>query len=110
MPKDHIFCIPGNHDIDRERQKMCFVGARHFAQSQNQIDALLSLNEDVETLFKRQENYRHFQSSYLRNPPKDWTDDGLGYITSRHILKGGLGDLCQHHRHYIVFGKAFFRE
>jgi predicted MPP superfamily phosphohydrolase len=44
VPKDRIFCIPGNHDIDRERQKMSFYGARHFAQSQNQIDSLLRLS------------------------------------------------------------------
>ena len=65
VPREHIFCIPGNHDIDRERQKMCFLGARNFAQGQNQIDVLLSPGEDLETLLKRQENYRNFQRSYL---------------------------------------------
>lgn len=78
---DHVFCIPGNHDIDRERQKMCFAGARQFAQSQNQIDDLLSSREDMGTLLTREENYRSFQSSYLKNQPRDWTDDALGYIT-----------------------------
>src|SRR4051794_5457943 len=42
VPKERIFCMPGNHDIDRKRQKMSFLGARHFAQSQNAIDDLLS--------------------------------------------------------------------
>lgn len=27
VPKERIFCIPGNHDIDRERQKLAFLGA-----------------------------------------------------------------------------------
>ncbi|MDX5929275.1 MULTISPECIES: metallophosphoesterase family protein [Acidiphilium] len=80
VPADFIFCIPGNHDIDRERQKMCFAGARQFAQSQNQIDDLLSSREDMGTLLAREENYRTFQNTYLKNQPRDWTDDGLGYV------------------------------
>ena len=27
VPRGKIFCIPGNHDIDRDRQKMSFAGA-----------------------------------------------------------------------------------
>lgn len=81
VPKDHIFCIPGNHDIDRERQKMCFAGSRQFAQSQNQIDDLLSSREDLGTLVIREENYRDFQNSYLKKQPREWTDEGLGYVS-----------------------------
>ena len=62
VPKDRIFCVAGNHDIDRGRQNMCFRGARNFAQSQNQIDDLLSPGDDLETLLKRQENFRKFQT------------------------------------------------
>jgi 3',5'-cyclic AMP phosphodiesterase CpdA len=36
VPKATIFCVPGNHDIDRERQKMCFAGCRHALQSRSQ--------------------------------------------------------------------------
>lgn len=82
VQKDQIFCIPGNHDIDRERQKMCFAGARQSAQSQNQIDDLFSSREDLETLLIREQNYRCFQCSYLKTQPKDWTAEGLGYVTS----------------------------
>ena len=28
VPKERIFCVPGNHDIDRSRRKLCFKGAR----------------------------------------------------------------------------------
>lgn len=81
LPKDRIFCIPGNHDIDRERQKMSFYGARHFAQSQNQIDSLLASREEMETLIKRQGNYRMFQESYLKGQIRERTEDGLGYVS-----------------------------
>lgn len=33
VPNDRIFCIPGNHDIDRSRQKFCFVDARQSLQN-----------------------------------------------------------------------------
>jgi 3',5'-cyclic AMP phosphodiesterase CpdA len=82
VPRDRIFCVPGNHDIDRGRQNMCFRGARNFAQSQNQIDDLLSPGDDLETLLKRQEDFRKFQNSYLTGQARDWTADGLGYVSS----------------------------
>jgi hypothetical protein len=35
VPREKIFCIPGNHDIDRDRQKMSFAGARLKLQCEN---------------------------------------------------------------------------
>ena len=80
VPKERIFCIPGNHDIDRDRQKISFV-ARHFAQSQNQVDSLLSCREDMETLLRRESSYRKFQKSCLKGQTREWTEDGLGYVS-----------------------------
>src|ERR1700675_225927 len=81
--KDRIFCIPDNPDITRDRHKMCFLGCRHFAQSQNEIDELLTpRRDDLETLLKRQEQYRNFQSSYLTEQSREWTADWLGYVSS----------------------------
>src|SRR6266404_4562296 len=81
VSKERIFSIPGNHDIDRERQKMCFHGFRNFIRSQNQIDSLLSPGEDLATLLKRQESYRKFQEMYFTGQDRVWTDDGLGYVS-----------------------------
>jgi hypothetical protein len=107
VPKDRIFCIPGNHDIDRDRQKMCFLGARNQLQSQNQIDLLLSPDEDLQMLLKRQENFRTFQTSYFTGQDRTWTQDGLGYVScltiedvrvsivamdSAWLAEGGLSD------------------
>jgi 3',5'-cyclic AMP phosphodiesterase CpdA len=80
--KERIFCIPGNHDINRTRQKLCFLGARQFFQSVNQVDSLLHPGEELETLLKRQENYRAFQSSYFTGQERIRTSDGLGYIST----------------------------
>jgi 3',5'-cyclic AMP phosphodiesterase CpdA len=81
VTKERIFCIPGNHDIDRGRQHLCFLGARASLQDQNRIDTLLTAGEDLETLLKRQENYRHFQNSYFTGQDRSRTDDGLGYLS-----------------------------
>src|ERR1700722_7021132 len=81
VPRATIFCIPGNHDIDRDRQKMCFRGARGSLQSQNHIDLLLSPGDDLKTLLKRQEGYRTFQNSYFTGQQRISTDDGLGYVS-----------------------------
>ena len=32
---ERIYCIPGNHDIDRSRQSFCFRGARAALQDAN---------------------------------------------------------------------------
>ena len=85
VPKAKIFCIPGNHDIERDRQKMCFQGARASLQSQNHIDLLLSPGDDLQTLLKRQEGYRNFQNSYFTGQHRISTDDGLGYVS--HFVK-----------------------
>jgi predicted MPP superfamily phosphohydrolase len=82
VAKERIFCIPGNHDIDRERQKLWFLGARSLLQNQNWVDLLLSPGEDLEPLLKREENYRNFQASYFKAQDRACTADGLGYVSS----------------------------
>jgi predicted phosphodiesterase len=85
VPKAKIFCIPGNHDIERDRQKMCFQGARGSLQSQNHIDLLLSPGDDLESLLKREGGYRNFQNSYFTGQRRIPTGDGLGYVS--HFVK-----------------------
>ena len=81
VPRQHIFCVAGNHDIDRNRQNLCFLGARVELQSQNQVDVLLEGGEELETLLKREDNYRQFQSSYFTDQTRICTTDGLGYVS-----------------------------
>ena len=50
VPKECVFTIPGNHDVDRNKQKMCFAGVRHVVQSQSRVDSFLASNEDLGTL------------------------------------------------------------
>ena len=81
VPVHRIFCVPGNHDVDRSRQDMCFRGARHELSSQNQVDKLLAGGENLDTLLSRQENFRRFQSSFFTTQDRSETQDGLGYVS-----------------------------
>jgi predicted phosphodiesterase len=82
IPRQRIFFIPGNHDVDRDRQKMCFAGARHVLQSQNEVDAFLGAPDEVATLLQRQEHYYRFQNGYLPAQERTWTSDRLGYVST----------------------------
>ena len=85
VAKERIFCIAGNHDIDRDRQKFCFRGARSELRSVGQVDAFLEGGENLETLLKRQQNYRQFQQSYFASQERTLTADGLGYVSRLEI-------------------------
>ena len=89
VQKDRIFCIPGNHDIDRDRQKLCFRGARIALRDPSTTDSFLAspIADDFVTLLERQESYRSFQSAYFGDQERIPTNDGLGYVT-RLIIDG----------------------
>lgn len=83
VSKERIFCIPGNHDVNRDRQKLCFQGARSTLTSPNAVDPVLAPdNDDLATLTQRQEAYRAFQSSYFGGQVRTVTPDGLAYVSS----------------------------
>lgn len=81
VPKEKIFCIPGNHDIDRKRQTTCFAGARHLLKSPNDVDEFINSPEEIETLLKRQGNYCRFQETYFAGQQRTWTTGRLGYVS-----------------------------
>jgi predicted phosphodiesterase len=82
---ERIFCVPGNHDVDRERQKLCFLGARHYLQDQNRVDEMLARSDDMTTLLLRQKNYYDFQDAYCKGQVRTWTNDGLGYMSALNV-------------------------
>lgn len=83
VPKERIFCIPGNHDVNRDRQKLCFHGARSKLTSSNAVDTVLApVNDDLVTLTQRQEAYNAFQASYFGTQNRTATPDSLAYVAS----------------------------
>ena len=81
LSRNMIFCVPGNHDIDRERQKMCFAGTRQKLQSQTDVYSFLECIEERETLLMRLSNYHQFQESYFSNQQRELTEYNLGYVS-----------------------------
>lgn len=109
VPTARIYCVPGNHDVDRDRQRMAFIGARATLCDQNRTDAFLapSSHEELQTLLRREEGYRTFQASYFADQERMPTDDGLAYVAhlaiedvrlaivaldSTWLAEGGIGD------------------
>lgn len=107
VPRERIFCIAGNHDIDRDREKLSFLGARGHLQDQNRVDALLAPDDDMATLLKREEAFRSFLESNFKGQERTRTADGLAYVArltiedvrlailgldSAWLAEGGLGD------------------
>ena len=81
VPVHRIFCVPGNHDVDRDRQQLCFKGARGTLSTPNQVDRVLAGGEDLDALLTRQENFQRFQKSFFADQDRTLTEDGLGYVT-----------------------------
>ena len=75
-----IFCVPGNHDVDRARQTLAFQGARTVLQSSGHVDELLSGGEDLQALLLRQENYWSFHNALFPKDGRFTTMEGLCYL------------------------------
>lgn len=81
VPKERIFCVPGNHDVNRDLQRLCFQGARAALTSPNVVDPVLAPDDNLATLVQRQQAYRAFQESYFVGQHRAVTPDGLAYVS-----------------------------
>ena len=76
-----IFCVPGNHDVQRERSKMCFRGAREALESESDVYGFLSDVDERDTLLLRQEEYRTFEVNFLKGQEREYADEKLSYVS-----------------------------
>ena len=81
ISSDKVFCVPGNHDVQRKRSKMCFRGARTEIQSEGDVYKFLADAEERKELLRRQENYRAFETCFLGEQDREYTEDRLGYVS-----------------------------
>ncbi len=82
VPRELIFCIPGNHDVERNKQKLAFRGARQQLQNQSEIDSLLADGDELNTLLLRINNYKRFQEKVFARQERKYTDSKLSYVSS----------------------------
>jgi hypothetical protein len=85
VPMERIFCVPGNHDIDRTRQKLCFAGARATLREQSHVDELLAGGEELATLLLREGAYRSFIKSSFPTQQREVTPQSLAYVSRMRI-------------------------
>lgn len=82
VPRERIFCVPGNHDVNRDVRKLCFSGARSELINAEMTDWLLSGdNEDLNILCHRLKSYNDFQRNYFGGQSRVFTSDTLAYVS-----------------------------
>ena len=81
IPRKMIFCIPGNHDIDRDRYKRCFTGVRDNLQNQTDVYEFLNCDEERDILLQRLSNFFEFQERFFSGQQRTYTDDNLAYVS-----------------------------
>ena len=89
LSPSRIFCVPGNHDVQREKSKMCFKGAREALESESDVYGFLADVCERNTLLLRQKNYRAFEADFLKGQEREYTEDKLGYVSMVEV-----DDLC----------------
>jgi predicted MPP superfamily phosphohydrolase len=88
VPPERFFFVPGNHDVDRKRQRLAYGGACDEVTSQPAVDRLLGSPDDLRPLIDRQEAFRSFVETFTGNQERAETPDGLAYAAS--LVFGGL--------------------
>ena len=81
LPLRMIYCVPGNHDVQRNRKKTCFLGARRLLQSENDVYAFLADTDERQTLMLRQEHFATFQDEFFSGQYRTRTEDDLGFVS-----------------------------
>ena len=85
LPLRMIYCVPGNHDVIRNRKKTCFLGARQLLQSENDVYAFLADIDERQTLMLRQEHFTTFQEDFFSDQDRTRTEDDLGFVSTVEI-------------------------
>lgn len=80
LPRERVFCVPGNHDVNRNLQKTCHKGALHLLSSPQAVDEFLGDRAEREMLLQRQSAFRTFEQNYSRSLSRTITSEGFGYV------------------------------
>ena len=82
ITRDEVFCVAGNHDVDRSVQTMCFSGARLNLRSEADVYTFLSNEVERETLLSRLQAFQEFDQRYFVDQHRVYTDEGLAYVAN----------------------------
>ena len=82
VTREKVYCVAGNHDVDRSVQTMCFSGARQNLQSEADVYRFLSNKVERETLLTRLQAFQGFHQRYFADQERVHTEEGLGYTAN----------------------------
>lgn len=88
LPRSRVYCVPGNHDVDRAVQTTCHLGARKLLTSHQAVEEFVTNEAERKTLLARQTNFRAFCCDYWGADGPTWTPEGLGFVANLEV--GGL--------------------
>lgn len=88
MPPERICIVPGNHDIDLDREEDAFAGARATLKSIEEVDRFFAKEGRRKTLFSRQEEFRAFVNRVA--PPSGGPITPSSYAHQRLIQLGAI--------------------
>jgi hypothetical protein len=82
VPPERFFFVPGNHDVNRGRHRLAWVGARTEITSQQATDRLLGNLEELSPLVGRQAEFWQFVRAFTGDQQRLQTADGLAYVAN----------------------------
>jgi predicted phosphodiesterase len=87
--RDRFYFVPGNHDVDRSRNRFAYVGASTQLTSEAEIDRALG-SLDIRPLFDRQAAFWDFVETFTDGQERTSFISGLAYVASipvgRHVI------------------------
>jgi predicted phosphodiesterase len=76
-----FYFVPGNHDVDRTKQHLAFIGAYTDLTSEAQVDRVLG-GQEVVPLRDRQTAFWEFVNGFTHGQTRRPTVQGLGYVAT----------------------------
>lgn len=88
LSPERICMVPGNHDIDRDREEDAFNGARSALKTIEAVDRFFATEDRRRTLFARQEAFRAFANKVA--PPTNGPITASSYAHRRMVQIGAI--------------------
>lgn len=80
LDTSRLCIVPGNHDVDRERQIYMYEGVRSLLTNQQEVDEFLGRSSELFQLSSRQAAFREFRERLLQDCPISETEDKLAQV------------------------------
>jgi predicted MPP superfamily phosphohydrolase len=80
LPKERLFLVPGNHDVDRDAISPLAAGATAILNNRDAVNRFLANDDDRARVFQRFHNYQDFINEYLGRERLLFDHDNYFYV------------------------------